>query len=107
MKLQRFICGVFLLLTAFSAGHAAAACAPLLDHSFPALLTGKPQSLCQYGGKVLLVVNTASACGFTPQYEGLEKLQREMQGKAFNVLGFPSNDFGEQEPGTGEEIADF
>ena len=51
--------------------------------------------------------SVASKCGFTPQYEGLEKLQREMTGKAFNVLGFPSNDFGGQEPGTSEEIATF
>ena len=58
-------------------------------------------------GKVSLVVNVASKCGFTPQYEGLEKLQREMKGKAFNVLGFPSNDFGQQEPGSAEEIAQF
>ena len=70
-------------------------------------LTGKPADLGQYRGKVSLVVNVASKCGFTPQYEGLEKLQREMQGKNFNVLGFPSNDFGGQEPGTAEEIQTF
>jgi len=70
-------------------------------------LTGKPADLGQYRGKVSLVVNVASKCGFTPQYEGLEKLQREMQGKNFNVLGFPSNDFGGQEPGTPEEIQTF
>jgi len=70
-------------------------------------LAGAPGNLGQYKGKVSLVVNVASKCGFTPQYEGLEKLQREMKGKAFNVLGFPSNDFGEQEPGTAQEIATF
>jgi glutathione peroxidase len=70
-------------------------------------LLGKDGNLAQYKGKVSLVVNVASKCGFTPQYEGLEKLQREMKGKAFNVLGFPSNDFGQQEPGTAEEIAQF
>ena len=70
-------------------------------------LLGKNGDLAQYKGKVSLVVNVASKCGFTPQYEGLEKLQREMKGKAFNVLGFPSNDFGQQEPGTAEEIAQF
>ena len=70
-------------------------------------LDGKPADLSQYRGKVSLVVNVASACGFTPQYEGLEKLQREMKAKGFNVLGFPSNDFGGQEPGTAEEIATF
>ena len=70
-------------------------------------LLGKDGNLVQYRGKVSLVVNVASKCGFTPQYEGLEKLQREMKGKAFNVLGFPSNDFGGQEPGTSAEIAEF
>src|SRR5215472_1874634 len=70
-------------------------------------LLGKPADLAQYRGKVSFVVNVASKCGFTPQYEGLEKLQREMKGKAFNVLGFPSNDFGQQEPGSAEEIAQF
>jgi glutathione peroxidase len=70
-------------------------------------LDGKPGNLAQYKGKVSLVVNVASKCGFTPQYEGLEKLQREMKGKGFNVLGFPSNDFGEQEPGSAQEIATF
>ena len=70
-------------------------------------LDGKPGNLAQYKGKVSLVVNVASKCGYTPQYEGLEKLQREMKGKGFNVLGFPSNDFGGQEPGTAEEIATF
>lgn len=70
-------------------------------------LDGKPGNLAQYKGKVSLVVNVASKCGFTPQYEGLEQLQREMKGKGFNVLGFPSNDFGGQEPGTAQEIATF
>jgi glutathione peroxidase len=70
-------------------------------------LDGKPGNLAQYKGKVSLVVNVASKCGYTPQYEGLEKLQREMNGKGFSVLGFPSNDFGGQEPGTAQEIATF
>lgn len=70
-------------------------------------LDGKPADLAQYKGKVSLVVNVASKCGYTPQYAGLEKLQREMKGKEFNVLGFPSNDFGGQEPGSAEEIATF
>jgi glutathione peroxidase len=70
-------------------------------------LLGKPADLAQYKGTVSLVVNVASKCGYTPQYEGLEQLQREMTGKAFNVLGFPSNDFGGQEPGTAQEIAEF
>jgi len=70
-------------------------------------LTGQPADLAQYRGQVSLVVNVASKCAYTPQYGGLEKLQREMQGRDFNVLGFPSNDFGGQEPGSASEIADF
>lgn len=70
-------------------------------------LEGKPADLATYRGQVSLVVNVASKCGYTPQYEGLEKLQKEMEGKGFNVLGFPSNDFGGQEPGTAEEIVTF
>lgn len=86
---------------------AGAACPPLLDHSFPALADGKPQSLCQYQGKVILVVNTASFCGYTSQYEGLEKLHARLKDRGLVVLGFPSNDFGEQEPGSDKEIAEF
>ena len=70
-------------------------------------LTGKPADLGDYRGKVALVVNVASYCGYTPQYKGLEALNREMQSKGVVVLGFPSNDFGEQEPGTAEEIQQF
>ena len=70
-------------------------------------LDGKPADLGVFRGKVALVVNVASQCGFTPQYEGLERLQRELSGKGFTVLGFPSNDFGSQEPGTAQEIATF
>jgi|SRR5262245_14305946 len=70
-------------------------------------LEGKPADLATYRGKVSLVVNVASKCGYTPQYEGLEKLHSELHDKGFNVLGFPSNDFGGQEPGTPEEIRTF
>ena len=70
-------------------------------------LDGKPADLSVFRGKVTLVVNVASKCGFTPQYEGLEKLNKELSGKGFSVLGFPSNDFGQQEPGTAQEIAQF
>lgn len=70
-------------------------------------LDGKPADLSRYGGKVSLVVNVASYCSYTPQYTGLERLHRELKGQGFNVLGFPSNDFGEQEPGTAQEIAEF
>jgi glutathione peroxidase len=70
-------------------------------------LDGKPVDLAQYKGSVVLVVNTASKCGFTPQYAGLEKLYLDYKDKGFFILGFPSNDFGGQEPGTPQEIATF
>jgi glutathione peroxidase len=70
-------------------------------------LEGKDADLSQYAGKVTLVVNVASECGFTPQYKGLEKLHAELKDRNFAVLGFPSNDFGGQEPGTAEEIRSF
>jgi glutathione peroxidase len=70
-------------------------------------LLGKPADLSVYKGKVSLVVNVASFCGFTPQYKGLEALNRELAPKGVVVLGFPSNDFGEQEPGSPEEIVEF
>ena len=82
-------------------------CPPLLRHSFNRLQTGQPQSLCQFQGKVLLIVNTASYCGYTGQYEGLEALYRKYKGRGLVVVGFPSNDFGGQEPGTNQEIAQF
>jgi glutathione peroxidase len=91
-----------------AAGQAAAACAPLLDLSYRPLAGKAPVHLCEaYAGKVLLVVNTASKCGFTPQYEGLEALHQELGGRGFAVIGFPSNDFMGQEPGSEEEIKDF
>ena len=70
-------------------------------------IDGKTQSLSDYRGKVCLVVNVASECGYTHHYEGLEKLYKELHGKGFEVLGFPCNDFGGQEPGTEAEIAAF
>jgi glutathione peroxidase len=85
---------------------AMAACPPLLDRSFDTL-EEKPRSLCEYAGKVVLVVNTASQCGYTPQYEGLEALYRKYRSRGLVVLGFPSNDFGGQEPGSNKEIASF
>jgi glutathione peroxidase len=84
-----------------------AACPAILQHEFPRLQDDAPQNLCQYAGKVLLVVNTASYCGFTSQYEGLEALYAKYQSKGLVVLGFPSNQFGKQEPGSSKEIADF
>jgi len=70
-------------------------------------LDGKPVDLAQYRGKVLLIVNTASKCGFTPQYQGLETVYRELHGRGLEVLGFPCNQFGSQEPGSEEEIGAF
>src|SRR4030095_705221 len=70
-------------------------------------IDGKDTSLKKYQGSVLLIVNVASRCGFTPQYKGLEALQKKYQGKDFTVLGFPCNDFGAQEPGTNSEIKEF
>lgn len=69
--------------------------------------TGQMTSLLQYKGKVMLIVNTASKCGFTPQYEGLENLYRTYKEKGFVVLAFPCNQFGKQEPGSDEEIQQF
>jgi glutathione peroxidase len=70
-------------------------------------LQGQPADLAQYAGKVTLVVNVASACGYTPQYKGLQALRQELAGRGFDVLGFPSNEFGGQEPGSAEEIQTF
>lgn len=82
-------------------------CPALLRQEFRRLQTGERQSLCQFRGKVLLIVNTASYCGYTGQYEGLEALYRKYKGRGLVVVGFPSNDFGGQEPGTNSEIAQF
>ena len=70
-------------------------------------LDGQPAPLADYRGRVVLIVNTASKCGFTPQYEGLEALWRDYQDKGLAILGFPCNQFGAQEPGNAEEIANF
>ena len=70
-------------------------------------LQGQPADLSQYKGKVTVAVNVASQCGYTPQYAGLEKLHTDLKDRGFSVLGFPSNDFGGQEPGSPEEIATF
>jgi glutathione peroxidase len=83
-----------------------AACPALLQHTFNRLQTGQPQSLCQFQGKVLLVVNTASYCGYTHQYEGLEAMYRKYKDRGLVIVGFPSNDFS-QEPGTNKEVAEF
>ena len=84
----------------------ASACTGLLQQTFLRLQDEKPQSLCQYSGKVVVVVNTASFCGFTSQYEGLEALYAKYKSQGLVVLGFPSNDFS-QETGSNQQIADF
>jgi glutathione peroxidase len=85
---------------------AESSCPAVLDREFPNL-RDEPVSLCEFRGKVLLIVNTASECGYTPQYEGLEGLYRRYRDKGFAVLGFPANDFGGQEPGSNKQIAQF
>ena len=107
---HRVLIWAFAILTLLLGGqiaHAATSCSPLLSQTFLRLQDEAPQNLCQYQGKVILVVNTASFCGFTSQYEGLEKVYAKYKDQGFVVLGFPSNDFGQQEPGSNKEIADF
>lgn len=81
-----------------ASGSPGAACPALLQHSFPRLQDQRPQSLCQYSGKVLLIVNTASYCGFTPQFQGLEALHARYAARGLVVLGFPSSDFAQEDP---------
>ena len=98
---------LFFSISGIEIANAVPNCSPLLSHTFLRLQDEAPQSLCQYQGKVILAVNTASFCGFTSQYEGLEKIYAKYKDRGFVVLGFPSNDFGQQEPGSNKEIADF
>jgi len=93
--------------TAAAAPAPATSCPAILKQSFNRLQDDAPQDLCQYSGKVILVVNTASYCGYTPQYKGLEEVYAKYSGKGLVVLGFPSNDFGKQEPGSSKEIAEL
>jgi glutathione peroxidase len=97
---------LFLISLLWVSTSAMAACPSLLDRNVQTL-DDHNQSLCQYAGKVLLVVNTASQCGYTPQYDGLEALYRKYKAKGLVVLGFPMNDFGGQEPGSNKEISSF
>lgn len=103
-----FVLSLVLILGTFAGSPAIAGdCPPLLRHSFNSLQTGERQDLCQYQGKVVLVVNTASYCAYTDQYGGLEALYRQYKDRGLVVLGFPSNDFGNQEPGSNQKIAEF
>ncbi|RMG34844.1 MAG: glutathione peroxidase [Gammaproteobacteria bacterium] len=105
------IISILLLLTiapGISLGETSSNCPPLLDFSLRKLGGEEQVHLCEaYRGKVLLVVNTASRCAFTDQYEGLERLYREKADEGLVVLGFPSNDFGNQEPGEEQKIKQF
>ncbi len=96
-----------LLLAAATAASAKAPCPALLQHTLPRLQDERPVDLCAYAGKVVVVVNTASQCGYTPQYKSLETLNARFADRGLVVLGFPSNDFGGQEPGGNAKIADF
>jgi glutathione peroxidase len=101
------LAGLFcLLMTGAVRAQGTATCPAILNHTFPRLQDEKPQSLCQYAGKVVLVVNTASFCGFTHQYQGLEALYGKYKDRGLVVLGFPSNDFS-QEQGDNKQIAEF
>ena len=106
-----FVGGLVLVLglsqSAFSA-HAAEGKKKMSVFQIPLqTLSGKPASLETYRGKILLIVNTASECGYTPQYKGLQELHERYSGKGLVVLGFPSNDFGAQEPGSAQQIQTF
>lgn len=104
--------GVALLLGGISIlfstpAYAAPHCPSLLDKTINRLQDDKPVNLCNFSSQVLLVVNTASKCGYTPQYEGLEALHKKLSSKGFSVMGFPSGDFGGQEFSESDKIADL
>jgi glutathione peroxidase len=96
-----------LACTAAFGGFAMAAACPSLLTTKVTNMLGESGDLCEHAGKVLLVVNTASFCGYTPQYKGLQALHERYKARGLVILGFPSNDFGKQEPGSNKEIADF
>jgi glutathione peroxidase len=104
MRLSRLL--LFVASVVPAGASAAGGCPALLDYTFPSLMD-RPTPLCGFRGKVVLVVNTASECGYTPQYQGLEALYRRYRDRGLVVLGFPANDFGGQEPGNNKQIASF
>lgn len=107
-KLTRFtLCLGVLIMSFLTPASAAEPTQTVYDFSFKALLDDEPLPLANYKGKVILIVNTASHCGFTPQYDALEKLYTTYKDKGLVIIGVPSNDFGGQEPGSSKEIAQF
>jgi len=99
---------VLIMIFSFLFGSSAQADASKSVHDYKAnLIQGTEKNLADYKGKVLLIVNTASGCGFTPQYAALQSLYEKYQGRGFEILAFPSNDFGGQEPASNEEIQKF
>lgn len=97
----------FVAMAAISPASAKAQCPAILQHTLLRLQDERPVNLCGYAGRVVLVVNTASQCGYTPQYKALESLNERFRERGLVVLGFPSNDFGGQEPGSNTKIAAF
>ena len=107
MRTTTLTAGLLATLLCSPAFAQSSACPAVLQHTQARLQDEKPINLCQHAGKVVLVVNTASFCGYTGQYKTLEALSAQYASRGLVVLGFPSNDFGSQEPGSAKEIADF
>jgi glutathione peroxidase len=106
--MKRFLaCALSVVAMQFVAISFAAETPAILNFTLNPLLPDKPVALSQYAGKVVLVVNVASKCGYTPQYDGLEKLHKQFQSKGLVVIGIPANDFGAQERGSNKGIAEF
>jgi glutathione peroxidase len=106
MAMSVLFAGLAIAWTNRAGANPAATCPPLLSHTLPRLQDEQPQNLCQFAGRVVLVVNTASACGYTPQYEGLQKLHDRYASRGLVVMGFPSADF-RQEPKDNKGIAEL
>lgn len=104
--MKRMIALMLMLMFTLFAQPALSDCPAVLDHRFNNL-NGEPIDLCAYSGKVILIVNTASYCGNTPQYRGLQALYDTYRERGLVIIGFPANDFGSQEPGSNKEIRDF
>ncbi|MDT8363495.1 MAG: glutathione peroxidase [Nitrosomonas sp.] len=108
LRYTYFLILLAVLMLTLPAGSVLACQGTLLNQDFRKLASDDVENLCNtHSGKVLLIVNTASKCGYTPQYDGLEKLHAKYEKAGFSVLGFPSNDFMGQEPGSEQEIQEF